>query len=81
MEEPSLSAPSATRTILDHAANEPETPKLKDTEFDRELERVRRIAAYFDDRDPINAAIRRHPTRTVFIAAGVGFVIALLMRR
>jgi len=41
---------------------------------------VTRARAYFEDEDPINAAIRRDPTRSMLIAAGIGFVAALLMR-
>ena len=45
-----------------------------------ELERVTRARTYFDDHDPINRAIRRDPTRSMLIAAGVGFMFALLVR-
>ena len=78
--EETISAPSLDRRVLDHAANEPESPKLKGTAYDRELERVTQVRTYFDDHDPINAAIRRSPTRAMFVAAGVGFVFALLTR-
>ena len=78
--EERISAPSTDRRVLDHAANEPESPKQERTSYDRELERVTRARTYFDDHDPINAAIRRDPTRAMFVAAGIGFVFALLMR-
>ena len=78
--EERISAPSTDRRVLDHAANEPESPKQERTSNDRELERVTRARTYFDDHDPINAAIRRDPTRAMFVAAGIGFVFALLMR-
>ena len=39
-----------------------------------------RTQTYCNDHDPVNAAIRRAPTRSVLIAAGVGFVFALLVR-
>lgn len=78
--EPMLSTPSRGRTVLDHAANEPQTATRTDSAYQHELERVTRTRTYFDDHDPVNAAIRRHPTRAMFIAAGVGFVAALLMR-
>jgi hypothetical protein len=78
----SISAPSTDTGVLDHAANEPESPKPTDrkSSFDHELERTTRARAYFDDHDRVNAAIRRHPTRAVFIAAGIGFMFALLVR-
>jgi hypothetical protein len=75
-----LSAPSQERRVLDHAANEPESPKGQGTRYDRELERVTRARTYFDDPDPINRAIRQNPTRAMLIAAGIGFVVALLVR-
>ena len=78
--EEHLSAPSAERRVIDHAANEPESPRRKGTSYDHELERVTRVRTYFDDHDPINRAIRRDPTRSMLIAAGVGFVFALLVR-
>ena len=78
--EQTLSAPSTDRRVLDHSANEPESPKAGRTSYDRELERVTRARTYFDDDDPVNAAIRREPTRAMFIAAGIGFVFALLVR-
>ncbi|MTD93538.1 hypothetical protein GIW81_04220 [Hyphomicrobium sp. xq] len=78
--EEHLSAPSAERRVLDHAANEPESPRRTGTSYDYELERVTRARTYFDDHDPINRAIRRDPTRSMLIAAGVGFVFALLVR-
>jgi hypothetical protein len=65
---------------LDHAASEPETAKSRHSSYAHELERVTRSRTYFDDRDPVNAAIRSHPTRAVFIAAGIGFIAALLVR-
>lgn len=80
--EEAISAPSPDRRVLDHAANEPESPKPGwPTSYDRELERVTRARAFHDDHDPINAAIRRDPTRAMFVAAGIGFVGALLLRR
>jgi hypothetical protein len=78
--EEHLSAPSPQRRVLDHAANEPESPRRTGTSYERELERVTRARTYFDDHDPINRAIRRDPTRSMLIAAGVGFVFALLVR-
>ena len=78
--EEHLSAPSPQRRVLDHAANEPESPRRTGTSYERELERVTRARTYFDDHDPINRAIRRDPTRAMLIAAGVGFVFALLVR-
>jgi len=75
-----ISAPSTDRRVLDHAANEPESPKRERTSYDRELERVTQARTYFDDHDPINAAIRRDPTRAMFVAAGIGFVLALMTR-
>lgn len=75
-----MSAPSTDRRVLDHAASEPASPKLEGTAYDRELERVTQARTYFDDHDPINAAIRRDPTRAMFVAAGVGFVLALMTR-
>ena len=78
--EERLSSPSPQRRVLDHAANEPESPRRSGTSYDRELERMTRSRAYFDDHDPINRAIRRDPTRSMLIAAGVGFMFALLMR-
>lgn len=79
--EETISAPSPERRVLDHAASEPESPKSSGTAYDRELERITRARAYFDDHDPVNAAIRRDPTRAMFVAAGIGFVGALLLRR
>ena len=78
----SISAPSAERNVIDHAANEPESPKPGGprTSYDRELERTTRARTYFDDHDPINAAIRRDPTRSMLVAGGVGFILALLVR-
>ena len=80
--QPSISAPSAERSVIDHAANEPESPKAdgSKTSYDRELERTTRARAYFADEDPINAAIRRDPTRSMLVAGGVGFILALLVR-
>lgn len=75
-----ISAPSTDRRVLDHAANEPESPKRERTSYDRELERVTQARTYFDGHDPINAAIRRDPTRAMFVAAGIGFVLALMTR-
>ena len=78
--DPTISAPSTDRRVLDHAANEPEGPKRERTSYDRELERATQARAYFEDHDPINAAIRRDPTRAMFVAAGIGFVLALMTR-
>jgi hypothetical protein len=80
--QPSISAPSAERSVIDHAANEPESPKADGpkTNYDRELERTTRARTYFEDHDPINAAIRRDPTRSMLVAGGVGFILALLVR-
>lgn len=78
--EEHLSSPSSQRRVLDHAANEPESPRRSGTSYERELERVTRGRTYFDDHDPVNRAIRRDPTRSMLIAAGVGFVFALLVR-
>ena len=77
-----ISAPSKERSVVDHAANEPESPKAdgRKTSYDRELERTTRARTYFDDHDPINAAIRRDPIRSMLVAAGVGFILALLVR-
>jgi hypothetical protein len=77
----SISTPSAERNVIDHAANEPESPKdgSKST-YDRELERTTRARAYFEDHDPVNSAIRSNPTRSMLVAGGVGFVLALLVR-
>lgn len=80
MEEPGLSAPSQDRRVLDHAANEPQSPKTQGTAYDKERERISRALHYYDDEDPVNAAIRRNPTRAMFVATGIGFVIALLVR-
>jgi hypothetical protein len=79
--EETISAPSVDRRVIDHAANEPEAPKQQRTSYDRELERVTQARPYFDDHDPVNAAIRREPTRAMFVAAGIGFIGALLIRR
>ena len=78
----SLSAPSPASRVIDHAANEPESASASGakTSYERELERVARTQTYFSDHDPVNAAIRGAPTRSVLIAAGVGFVLALLVR-
>ena len=78
--EETISAPSTDRRVLDHAASEPESPKTRGTRYDRELQRVTQARTYFDDHDPINAAIRRTPTRAMFISAGIGFVFALMLR-
>jgi hypothetical protein len=61
--QPSISAPSAERSVIDHAANEPESPKADgpETNYDRELERTTRARTYFEDHDPINAAIPLAP--------------------
>jgi ElaB/YqjD/DUF883 family membrane-anchored ribosome-binding protein len=75
-----ISAPSTDRRVLDHAANEPESPKRERTSYDRELERVTQARTYFNDHDPVNAAIRQNPTSAVFVAAGVGFVLALMTK-
>jgi len=77
-----LSAPSPASRVIDHAANEPESASASGgkTSYDRELERVTRTRTYFDDHDPVNAAIRRAPTRSVLLAAGIGFVLAFLVR-
>ncbi len=77
--EQTLSAPSTDRRVLDHAANEPESPKAGGSNYDRERERMSRAAAS-GDYDPVNLAIRREPTRAMFVAAGIGFVMALLVR-
>ena len=80
--EEAISAPSTDRRVIDHSANEPESPKSdRPSSYDRELERVTRARAYYDDHDPINAAIRREPTRAMFVAAGIGFIGVLLIRR
>ena len=78
----SISAPSAERNVIDHAANEPESPKPGGprTSYDGELERTTRARTYFEDHDPINAAIRRDPTRSMLAAGGAGFILALLVR-
>ncbi len=78
--EEQLSTPSSSRTVLDHKASDPQTPKSKDTNYKHELERVTRARSYFDDHDPVNRAIRQSPTRAMFVAAGIGFVAALLVR-
>jgi hypothetical protein len=80
--QPSISAPSAERSVIDHAANEPESPKADGpkTNYDRELERTTRARTYFEDHDPINAAIRRDPNPSMLVAGGVGFILALLVR-
>jgi hypothetical protein len=44
------------------------------------LERLAQARSYVEDHDPVNAAIRREPVRAMFIAAGIGFVAALLVR-
>ena len=81
METTLAPGPIATdRRVMDHAGSEPETPRLPNTSYDRELERVTRARAYYDDTDPVNAAIRRAPTQAMLIAAGIGFAAALLMR-
>ena len=61
--QPSISAPSAERNVINHAANEPESPKAggQKTNYDHELERTTRARAYFEDHDPINVAIPRVP--------------------
>lgn len=76
--EEQLSSPSSARTVLDHTASDPQAARLR--EAAAELERVTRSRAYFDDTDPVNRAIRQSPTRAMFVAAGVGFVLALLTR-
>ena len=78
--EETISAPSVDRRVIDHAANEPEAPKQQRTSYDRELERVTQARPYFDDTDPIQAAIRRNPTGAMLTAAGIGFVLSLLTR-
>jgi hypothetical protein len=80
--EPSLTAGplNSDPRVIDHAANEPESAKSKHTSFERELARITRSRTYFDDTDPVNAAIRRSPTQAMFIAAGIGFAAAILMR-
>lgn len=75
-----LSTPSSSRTILDHAAVGPQTPKSTDTNYQHELERVTRARTYFDDHDPVNRAIRQSPTKAMLVAAGIGLVAALLVR-
>jgi hypothetical protein len=80
--EPSL-APgpvAADRRVLDHAASEPDTATSTNTSYQREMERLARARTHVEDHDPVNAAIRREPVRAMFIAAGIGFVSALLMR-
>lgn len=79
-EREALSAPSPDRRVLDHAANEPETPRATGTNYERELGRVTAARAYFEDHDPVNRAIRESPTRAMLIASGIGFVMALLVR-
>ena len=78
----STSARSAERSAIDHAGNQPESPKADahQTSDDREFERTTRARTYFEDHDPINAAIRCDPTRSMVVAAGVGFLLALLAR-
>jgi ElaB/YqjD/DUF883 family membrane-anchored ribosome-binding protein len=67
--------------VIDHAANDPESPKEgRKSTYDRELERTTRARAYFEDHDPVNSAIRNNPTRSMLVAGGVGFVLALLVR-
>ena len=78
--EETISAPLTDRRVLGHAASEPESPKAQGTRYDRELERVTQARTYFDDHDPINAAIRRAPARAMFISAGIGFAFALMLR-
>ena len=80
--QPSISAPSTDGSVIDHASNEPKSPKAgtPKTSHDRELERTTRARPYFEDHDPINAAIRRDPTRSMLVACGVGFILALLVR-
>jgi hypothetical protein len=80
--DPSLApGPVATdRRILDHAGTEPETARSANTPYQRELERLAQARSYVEDHDPVNAAIRREPVRAMFIAAGIGFVAALLVR-
>ena len=78
--EETISAPSGDRRVIDHAANEPEAPKRQHTSYNRELERVTQARAYFDDHDPVQAAIRRNPTGAMLTAVGIGFVMALLVR-
>jgi hypothetical protein len=77
-----ISTPSGNRGVIDHAANEPESPRSSGgkSNYDHELERITRARTYFDDHDPINAAIRRAPTHSMMVAAGIGFVVALLVR-
>jgi hypothetical protein len=73
--------PVATdRRILDHAASEPETATSLNTSYQRELAQLERARNYVEDRDPVHAAIRGQPVQAMFIAAGVGFVLALLVR-
>jgi ElaB/YqjD/DUF883 family membrane-anchored ribosome-binding protein len=79
--EQRLSKPADNRPVLDHAANEPESPKKADTAYERERQRIERARTYFQDTDAVNAAIREQPAKAMFIAAGIGFVFALLMRR
>lgn len=78
--EEQLSTPSSSRTILDHKATDPQTARSTETSYERELERVTRARAYFDDHDPVNRAIRQSPTRAMAVAAGIGFIAALLVR-
>jgi hypothetical protein len=77
-----ISAPSADRRVIDHSANEPESPKPDHpSTYDRELERITRARAYFDDHSLFNAAIRKGPTGAMFAAAAIGFIGALIVRR
>jgi hypothetical protein len=78
--EETISAPSVDRRVIDHSANEPEAPKRQHTTYDQELERVTQARPYFDDHDPVQAAIRRNPTGALLTAAGIGFVMALIVR-
>lgn len=79
-EREALSAPSQDRRVLDHAANEPESPAGRRTSYDRELEWIAASRTAFADSDPINRAIRENPTRAMLVAGGIGFVMALLVR-
>jgi len=79
--KPELSKPADTRPVMEHAANEPESPKGSNARYERERARIDRARSYFEDTDAVNAAIREEPAKAMFIAAGIGFVLALLMRR
>ena len=53
----SISAPSRERSVIDHAANEPESANAGGRRTScEELERSTCARAYFEDHDPTNAA-------------------------